>query len=70
MYKIQLWLATNLGWYRYYGMIGCEPRHWPKARVLYPPDEKFSFPGGRSTPMALGNAIDYAEMFNGTVVPV
>jgi hypothetical protein len=68
-FRLQLWLAETFGLWKHEGLVGFEPHWWPKARVKYPPAPEFDFPGGVSVPMAMGNAVDYAAMFNGTVVP-
>ena len=49
------------GWYRYDGLFGFEPEDFPKGYVEYPD-------GFRSRDMALGNAVDYARIFNDHVV--
>lgn len=69
MFKFQLWLAQNFGFWKYDGLWGCEPSSWPRARVQYPPEPTYNFPGGVSKSMVIGNAVDYAEVFNGTVIP-
>lgn len=66
----------RLGFFRYDGAHAfAKSRGWPMARVFYhgvpsswqwPPDST----EGYSVPMAIGNAVEYARMFNGTVVPL
>ena len=51
------------GMFRYQGLHGMEPQWWPRAHVLYP-DGKYS------VSMPIGNAIEYASMFDGEVVPM
>jgi hypothetical protein len=58
----KLWLATNWGWYKYAGIWSMAPKNFPRGRVLYRD-------GFWSADMALGNAVDYAGMFGGTVHP-
>ncbi len=68
LFRVRLWLAKNLGMYRYEGMMAMA-RGYPMARVHYFPNE--NYPNrAYSCPMPIGNAVDYAEMFGGDVVPV
>ena len=59
--RFQFWRAKKLGSFTYHGLHGFEPRWWPHAQVLYRDGEI-------SRPMALGNAIDYADIFGGEVI--
>ena len=61
LWRIQLWLARHLNWWTYHGLRDAYPKWWPEGVVIY--DD-----GGESTVMALGNAVDYADMFSGHVV--
>lgn len=70
MFGINLWLAKTFGFWKYDGLRGFEPSYWPRARVLYPPEPSIGFPGAHSVSMAIGNAVDYATIFKGNVVPV
>lgn len=63
IWRLQMLLAMRLGWYRYHGSLGLASiRHprWPFARVKYTD-------GTASMPMPLGNAVEYREMFGGTI---
>lgn len=60
MFKFAL-LLGRMGFFKHEGLRGFQPHWWPMARVQYPE--------GFSVPMAVGNAVDYAAMFNGKVVP-
>lgn len=60
-FRVQLWLATHFGFYRYDGLRGHQPPHMPVAYLRYPS-------GDYSCAMALGNAVDYARMFGGEVL--
>lgn len=69
-FKIALFLA-KLGFFKYEGaMAFAEHRGVPMARVRYDWDARRNRPAGQSVPMAIGNAVEYAAMFNGTVVPL
>lgn len=73
-FKIALFFA-KLGFFKYDGaMAFAEHRGIPMARVLYPAgvdwDGGRNYPAGQSVPMAIGNAVNYAKLFNGTVVPL
>lgn len=59
LWRIALWLAER-GWFRYEGLIGYEPRWWPRGHVVYPD-------GSQTYTMALGNAVNYQRLFGGTV---
>jgi hypothetical protein len=61
MFRIWILLA-RWGMFRYRGLRGHHPRWWPEARVRYPECE------GVSAKMAIGNAVEYAELFHGEVV--
>lgn len=62
VFKTRLSMAER-GYYKYEGLVGfAEIRGIPVARVLYPDNEK-------SVKMAMGNAVDYREIFGGTVIP-
>ena len=61
-WKMKLFLAKYLEWWKYPGSFACVPSHWPKGQVLYPD-------GHKSIPMALGDATYYAKRFGGTVIP-
>lgn len=54
-------LLARLGLFYYGGLIGFEPPWYPLARVRYGD-------GKHSAVMAIGNALEYARIFNGTVV--
>ena len=54
-------LLARCGLFYYDGLIGFEPSWYPLARVKYGA-------GKHSFPMAIGNAMEYARIFNGTVV--
>jgi hypothetical protein len=61
VFKTQLSMAKR-GYYRYDGLMGfAKKRGFPVARVLYPD-------GKRSCEMAIGDAVDYQEMFGGEVI--
>ena len=66
MFKVWLWMARNLGMFRSDSLF--RPSG-PLARVYYPPGPIDDKPGV-SIPMAIGNAVEYAEIFGGEVVPV
>lgn len=61
-FRFLLWLARR-GCFRYDGLMGMHPRPMPMARVWYPDAQAYS------VAMPLGNAVEYAERFNGKVVP-
>lgn len=62
VFKTRLSMAKR-GYYKYDGlMCFAEIRGIPVAQVLYSDNKK-------SVRMAMGTAVEYAEMFNGTVVP-
>jgi hypothetical protein len=62
VFKTRLSMAKR-GYYKYDGLMGfAEMRGIPVARVLYPDNKK-------SAKMAMGNALDYKEMFGGKVIP-
>ena len=62
-FGVSLYLARKWGWYKYEGIISfAESRGYPMARVKYA--------DGVSSPMAIGNAVDYAEIFKGEVIPL
>jgi hypothetical protein len=47
--------------FRYDGLLSKTPKHFPMAYVVYPDGEK-------SISMAIGNAYEYAQIFDGKVV--
>lgn len=59
IFKVRLWLAEHLGFYRYGGCWTMS--RMPKARVLYPDGEM-------SYPMAIGDAVSYKKIFGGKVI--
>lgn len=59
LFRVRLWLAEHLGFYRYEGCWNMS--RMPKARVQYV--------DGVSAPMAIGNAVSYAKIFGGKVIP-
>lgn len=59
IFKVRLWLAEHFGFYRYEGCWSMS--NMPKARVRYS--------DGISSYMAIGNAVDYAKIFGGKVIP-
>lgn len=64
LFRIRLFAARNFGAYRYRGMISMAGAHgYPLAQVRYKD-------GYRSIQMAIGTAVDYAKMFDGSVEPV
>jgi hypothetical protein len=60
MWKIVKFLG-RIGMFTYRGARGCQPDWWPKARVRYKD-------GTHTFVMAIGNAWDYARMFDGEVI--
>lgn len=60
IWKLQLWLAENLGWYQYEGISFMY--RGPMGHVLY--NDGFS-----SANLPLGIAVRYARMNGGTVLP-
>lgn len=84
-FRIALWLARR-GFFRYEGLRAfAGQRGIPLAQVHYPTQDgwtgwrkngwrkswrDFKYPEGYSVPMAIGNAVEYADFFGGTVVPL
>ncbi len=66
LFPLWLWLARR-GFFKNEGLRGGGPSWWPKARVRYPVTA--TEPGGLSVAMPIGNAVDYAEIGRGEVVP-
>jgi hypothetical protein len=68
MFRFWLFLARR-GFFTHGGMRGYQPAWWPCACVRYDPNEiigNYHY----SSNMAIGNAVEYARLFGGTVVPV
>lgn len=58
-----LWrLLGKAGFFEYHGSASCAPAWWPKAKVIYSE-------GRESRAMPVGNAVSYAEIFKGRIVP-
>lgn len=75
-FRIALFLA-RLGFFRYenydaFGMRDEASSPWPMARVRYPSYIHWGqvVPEGYSVPMAIGNAVEYAKIFGGEIVPL
>lgn len=61
-FKILLWLAKNFKLWKYEGSISSlKASKMPQICVYYPDINKWSIN------MPIGNAIDYAEIFNGII---
>ncbi len=64
MFKFHLFLAKRFGIWKHEGLFSSRTaRSYPQARVLYKD-------GQYSANMPIGNAVDYANVFGGQVVPV
>ena len=61
VFKVRLSMAER-GYYKYDGLMNfAKIRGFPVGRVIYPD-------GKKSVEMALGTAVEYREMFGGTII--
>lgn len=73
MFEFWLFLATHLPIFRHRGLRHRYPKWWPEAKVIFNPTYdktgRVKVSGGTTIRMAIGNAVDYAEMWKGKVIP-